>query len=579
MVQALRNIGGGLVASLLLLATAFSNGALIFTGPLQPFLGEGVTAALITTAVTTIFVALTCNFPSAVAGPTGNTAALLAAAMVTLGPVLSAMPPPQALALVVACLGAAALLTGLALFALGWRRLGKMVRFVPYPVVAGFLAATGFLIVSGAVRMATGVPLTRSTLGSFAEPHTALLLGITALWAAALWLLTGRFKNPLTLPLSLVTAIVLVHAVLAVLHLAQDAVHQSGLMFAASADSHPVIPLITGEYLRADWFALWPVAGDLVSVAVMAILGVLLNFTVLELATGIDADIDRELRLQGLANVASALAGGFVGTVAPSSTLINQAVGGTGRLSGVVAGLVALAVLCGGTQVIGYVPRFVLGGLLIQIGAKFIWEQGVLSRRSLPLWDWLIVVAIVLIAVERGFLEAVLFGVLAGCVIFAVDVSRIRILRHQFGLDERTSSVIRSTQESALLAQYGGQVQVLELSGYLFFGSAYSVQERVARLVTENKPTEVIFDFSGVTGIDSSAGACFAKIRDVLRKTGAREVMAALSPAAANIMSASSGLDDGVGRDGRHGHLDEALEEAEETLLAAHAEACGGRRS
>jgi sulfate permease, SulP family len=294
MVQALRNIGGGLVASLLLLATAFSNGALIFTGPLQPFLGEGVTAALITTAVTTIFVALTCNFPSAVAGPTGNTAALLAAAMVTLGPVLSAMPPPQALALVVACLGAAALLTGLALFALGWRRLGKMVRFVPYPVVAGFLAATGFLIVSGAVRMATGVPLTRSTLGSFAEPHTALLLGITALWAAALWLLTGRFKNPLTLPLSLVTAIVLVHAVLAVLHLAQDAVHQSGLMFAASADSHPVIPLITGEYLRADWFALWPVAGDLVSVAVMAILGVLLNFTVLELATGIDADIDRE---------------------------------------------------------------------------------------------------------------------------------------------------------------------------------------------------------------------------------------------------------------------------------------------
>jgi len=188
-------------------------------------------------------------------------------------------------------------------------------------------------------------------------------------------------------------------------------------------------------------------------------------------------------------------------------------------------------------------------------------------------------VAIVLIAVERGFLEAVLFGVLAGCVIFAVDVSRIRILRHQFGLDERTSSVIRSTQESALLAQYGGQVQVLELSGYLFFGSAYSVQERVARLVTENKPTEVIFDFSGVTGIDSSAGACFAKIRDVLRKTGAREVMAALSPAAANIMSASSGLDDGVGRHGRHGHLDEALEEAEETLLAAHAEACGGRRS
>ena len=149
MVRALRNVGAGLIASLLLLASAFSNGALIFTGPLQPFLGQGVAAALITTAVTTIFVALTSNFPSAIAGPVGNTAALLAAMMVTLAPVLSGLPPDQALGLVVAGLGGAALLTGLALFALGWKRLGKLIRFVPYPVVAGFLAATGWLIVSG----------------------------------------------------------------------------------------------------------------------------------------------------------------------------------------------------------------------------------------------------------------------------------------------------------------------------------------------------------------------------------------------------------------------------------------------
>ena len=230
----------------------------------------------------------------------------------------------------------------------------------------------------------------------------------------------------------------------------------------------------------------------------------------------------------------------------------------------------------GGGEVVGYVPRFVLGGLLVQLGAKFMWDWGIRGRRSLPSRAWLVVLAIVLIAAERGFLEALLFGILAGCVIFAVDVSRIRVIRHQFGLDERASSVIRSTAESALLAEHGAQVQVLELSGYLFFGSGYSVQERVARLVTGSKPREVIFDFSGVTGIDSSAGACFAKIRDVLRQNGARQVMAALSPAAANVMSASSGLDDGVGR---HDHLDKALEEAEETLLAARAESCGSRRS
>lgn len=190
--------------------------------------------------------------------------------------------------------------------------------------------------------------------------------------------------------------------------------------------------------------------------------------------------------------------------------------------------------------------------------------------------DWLVVLAIVLIAAESGFLQALLFGVLAGCVIFAVDVSRIRVVRHQFGLDERSSSVIRSTEEGTVLAENGGQIRVLELSGYLFFGSAYSVQERVTNLVTETKPTEVIFDFSGVTGIDSSAGACFAKIRDVLHKNGTRQVMAALSPAATNILGASSGLDDSVGL---HDHLDKALEESEEILLAAHAAFRCRRRS
>ncbi|SRR6266446_510561 len=116
MVQVLRNVGGGLVTSLLLLATTFSNGALIFGGPLQSFLSQGVAAALITLAVTSILAALSSSFPSAVAGPSGNTAALLAAMMTSLAPVLSAMPPDQASALAAAGLGSTALLTGSALY-------------------------------------------------------------------------------------------------------------------------------------------------------------------------------------------------------------------------------------------------------------------------------------------------------------------------------------------------------------------------------------------------------------------------------------------------------------------------------
>src|SRR5688572_24159530 len=133
MAQALRSVAGGLVASVLSLAYCFSYAALIFAGPLQPLLAHGIAAALITTVITATIVALTSSFRSAVAGPDSNTAALLAAMMITLSPALAAMPFESAVLLAMSALAAATLLAGLALFVLGWWRLGKLIRFIPYP--------------------------------------------------------------------------------------------------------------------------------------------------------------------------------------------------------------------------------------------------------------------------------------------------------------------------------------------------------------------------------------------------------------------------------------------------------------
>lgn len=574
MIQVMRNLGGGLAASLLSLAYCFSYGAFIFTGPLQPFLVYGVAAALITAAVTATIVALTSGFRTAVAGPDSNTTALLAAMMAILAQSMAGMGADRAIALAMAALAVATLLTGLALFMLGWWRLGKLVRFVPYPVVAGFLAATGWLMLSGAVNMITDVPLSWSTLPSLADRPTLIILSATVLWAATLWLATARWKHPLVLPLALIGATIATHAALAALP--KDVVAAWAIMFSVPDGDSPLVPLLTVELSQVDWTALVPVAGDMVAVAVMAILSILLNSTSIELATKADVDLDRELRVQGFANVASAFAGGFVGHISVSRTLVNIAAGGVSRLTGVVVGLVALAVLVFGSQAIAYVPRFVLGGLLLQLGARLMWDWGWLSRRSLPLMDWLVVVAIVLITSNFGFLQAVLFGLLAGCVIFAVDVSRIRVIRHQSGLNERSSSLVRSRAETAFLSEHGGQVQILELSGYLFFGSAYSVLERVTNLVAERQLQEVIFDFSGVTGIDSSAGASFTKIRDLLKTNGIRQTMVAMSPMAANILSTRASLDESVRCPD---NLDKALEEAEEAILASSDAPVGSHRS
>jgi sulfate permease, SulP family len=191
MTGVVRDIGAGLVASLLSLASCFSYGALIFSGPLQPFLGQGVGAALITAAVVGCLVAWTSGIRTGVAGPDSNTAAPLAAMMSAMAPAISAAAPQHGLKLAMAALAGTTMLTGAVLWLLGRRQLGKLARFLPYPVVCGFVLATSWLLVASAVRMSIGVPLAFASLTTVATIKTATLLGLSIGWAVVLWRLTA----------------------------------------------------------------------------------------------------------------------------------------------------------------------------------------------------------------------------------------------------------------------------------------------------------------------------------------------------------------------------------------------------
>ena len=561
MIGVVRNVGAGLIASSLSLAYCFSYGALIFTGPLQPFLAQGVAAALITAVTTGCLIAWTSGFRLAIAGPDSNTAAPLATMMAALSPALSTASPGDAQALVFAALAAATALTGTFLMFLGWRRLGKLARYLPYPVVAGFLASTGWLLVTSAVRMSTDVPPTLTSLRAFAEPRPGLLLGLAVGWAALLWLLTAKIKNYLTLPALLVAATVATHAGLVLWGASEAAVHDSGLMFRAVSGGQPVVPVLTGSFFAVDWTLLAAIAGS------MAALTILLNSTSIELATGVEGDLDHELRIQGLANLVSALIGGFVGYVSVSRTLANRAAGATSRLSGTVVGVVALAVLVGGCDAVSFVPRFVLGGLLMQLGGRLLWDWLLRSWSRLPRREWLLVASIVTITAYFGFLYALVFGALAACVIFALDASGTDVIRGQFGLNERSSSLVRSVEEMAILAAHGEAVIVLQLRSYLFFGSAYRVQEHLKALATSRPLQMVIFDFSAVTGIDSSAATSFARIRDLLLAAGIRIAVCGLAPAVARVINATGAPSVEIAS---CANLDEALEQAENAVLVAH---------
>jgi SulP family sulfate permease len=565
-----RELSAGFVAALSALTNCFALGALIFSGPLHPFLSQGIAASLLTCGVTAFIIALTSHFRIAIAAPTAGISALLAALMASLAPAMKGLPPEQILALAYAALFTATTAVAVTLLLLGFIRAGKLVRFVPYPVIAGFMGATGWFVIAGAVKMATDVSVDLASLPNFTHPREGLLLGILLVWAAVLWVLTKKIKHPLTLPVALILASLATDLALPLLGISGEDARQQGILFSMSDASWSGIPALNGTYLHADWLALSAsgVIGTIGAVVLVAVLQTLSLATGLEIATRTEADLDHELRSMGWANAASAALGGFVGQIALSATTVNRSVGGTSRITGVVVSLVALLAMLGVGTALEYTPRFVLGGALLVQGARLMQEWAVATYRTLPRLEWLLVVAMIVITAWLGFVTAEVGALLAACVLFAMSVSRAGVVRAISGLNARTSALVRPEAEMLLLAKHGSAVQVIELRGFVFFGSTHELRETVNTILSGRKPLMLIFDFSKVVGIDSSAATAMAGISRLLRDKNVQRRIVGLSPAVGSVFRESGEFEkDGVVPIG----VDEALEQGEQVVLSGQA--------
>jgi SulP family sulfate permease len=163
----------------------------------------------------------------------------------------------------------------------------------------------------------------------------------------------------------------------------------------------------------------------------------------------------------------------------------------------------------------------------VEIGAEVLWIWCIASRSRMPLSEWFLVIGILAVAIWFGLMPAVLCGIAGGCVLFALKVSRIDVVRRVYGLDERSSTVVRSEPEIQILCEYGNRTKIVELYGFIFFGSAYQLLNTV-RAILSNKPKRLILDFTNVSGGDSSTTVVLARLIKLLHREGTLLIFAGL---------------------------------------------------
>jgi sulfate permease, SulP family len=564
----LADVFAGAICSTLSIAYSLSYAALIFAGPLEPQLSYGVAMTFLSAAVGGAIVALRSSLPFAVAGPDSSAVVIVAAMATTLVGRLIAQGSHELLGPVIIAMCLATALTGLLLCVLGFTRLGRAIRFVPYPVIGGFLGATGWLMVTGSIRVVTDQAPTFYNIDAFLNISTAEKLAAALSVAVLLHFLLRRSKSPFILPGMLFATIAIAHTVLVAAGSSISAAQTSGWMFRAQSAASLTLPWNFAILSSFPWTSLLALSGDIVAIMFVTAITLLLNTTGIEIATRKEANIERDLRSLGVANLTTAALGGYVSCTSLSRSTLVHLAGATGRLSGLTVAAIYVMLLIVGPGFLGYVPKYVLSGLLFFLGAGLVYQWLIHSSQRLLLIEYLSLIGIALLIVYWGFIAGVLIGVMIGCATFALSASRVNVIKFSFDGSEYHSSLDRSPRELSLLNDYGKEIQGMALQSYLFFGSANRLYQHVkALLECHPKCRFLIFDFRLATGIDSSATHSFLQIKDAATATGAKIVLANMMPELEKAFRAVRFVSDDISI---AADLDRALESCEQAVIEAH---------
>jgi SulP family sulfate permease len=562
-------VWGGFAAMLVALPGAVAYGLVIFA-PLGPgAAAQGALAGASGAVALGLVAGLLGGTPGLVSAPCGPAAALLAA--VVLEWIQSNGVAP---AEVPALLAVVILLAGLLQVLFGAVGGGRLIKYIPYPVVAGYLSAAGVLVLlSQLPALVGGHGLAAVLAGPKGWSPTALVIGLATIAGT---LLAQRLKSPVP---PTIVGLALGGAAFLLL-----AARTGGLAPAAAAglvvgpmpSPLPALAAVGGRFQAALALPpahLWLVFPPALTLAVLLSIDTLKTCVLTDTLTQRRHDSNRELRAQGLGNLAAGLAGGAPGSGVSGATLVNLASGGSTRWSSALAGGFALLALLLLDRAIAWLPVAALAGVLVVVAFRmFDWESLALWLHPATLLDAVVVWGVILTAAASNLMVAAAVGVGLSILLFLRDQVRSSVVARQGLGDQRRSKTRRRTRERAVLAEHGAEVAIFELQGNLFFGTA-------DQLLGELEPhlevrRIVVLDLRRIRSFDLTAARMLAQAETRLAAHGGRLVFSgeAASPRAHRLdrLLRQVGLLGGNRKVESFDDLDEALAWSEDQLLARY---------
>ena len=465
------DIFGGITAGIVALPLALAFGIQAFGGIDDPAASSmGALAGLIGATLLGFFASLFGGTHSQISGPTGPMTVITAAL------ISGVWASQQSMSAVLISMSLAGLFCGLFQIVFGIIKLGKYVRYIPYPVLSGFMSGIGVIIILQQIYPLIGLKSPVLVVDMITQlPEriaggislAALFLGLGTIAIIYLFPLITK-KIPSTLVALLVMTIVAlfcnmdeklligsIPAGFPMPFFAKEGISLSGLNW--------------GEILKASIIPGLTLAG-------LGSIDTLLTSVVADNITKTHHNSNRELVGQGIGNMISGLFCGIAGAGATMRTVVNVKSGGRSQISGMVHSLLLLAVLLGLGRFVRYVPLSVLAGILITVGWGIIDFKGFKDLLKIPRADAVVLIIVFLLTVFVDLLTAVGIGMVIACVLFMKRASDL--VEGGYSSSEMTKFDKESpwSDEGGIPDEMRHKIYIQRLNGPIFFGTITKFQ-------------------------------------------------------------------------------------------------------
>ena len=561
----------GIMTGTVAITVSLSMAALIFHGSLANFIGYGIGAVLCTTIFINLILLIGSSYKGIVAAPQSATSIVLATGISLLyDNSLQGDNQQDSLLLIAGFILSTSIITGIFLFVAGKFNLGKLARFIPYPVIGGFLAGTGYLIIKGAVSFMVGFTISFDTLPFLISNQSFLKLLPGIIIALIMFFLSKTSRHLILFPLFILCSICLFYSGLWILDLSHETALKLGLVMQLNTGEYFNLLNISNTISKLDYSIILEHKWTIFSIVFITSIALLLNLSSLELIVKDDIDLDKELKLCGTGNIVSGFFGGIVGYQMLGPSALNHTLGLKSRTPIIVLIIMSFIILFWGHDFLKFFPVPLIGAYLLFIGLNFLQDFLYDSWLKLPLSEYIIVLCILMITVFKGLLSAIAFGTIAAIFIFILNYAKVKNIKSITTGEHHRSNVERSPIEEELFKREGRRIRVYRLNGYLFFGSVYNLYLNVREYTLEtgnNHAGFIVLDFKDVQGMDSSAIHSFLKIRQIVENgQKIKLIYTQLNPNLHNLFIKGSVL---IGKNDSsvYDDLDRGLEWCEEQIL------------